>query len=125
MGTHHGAIRAPHLPIGNDQGARGWKLIFVPVVVSSRLRRCELVPLKLSCMTKEDIAVYLMSLIAPIAPGTTCEFVSDDMGTLFTVTVPADNKGRVIGRSGETIKAIRHIVGLVGFQVGIRASVKV
>lgn len=77
-------------------------------------------------MTKDDIRQYILDLLAPLAPGVECNFSSDEMGTLFTVIVPeGDDKGRVIGKKGETANAIRHIVTIVGFQANIRASVKI
>jgi predicted RNA-binding protein YlqC (UPF0109 family) len=76
-------------------------------------------------MTKEKIADYLISIVLPIAPAASCTVQQDDLGTLLKLSIPEENKGRVLGKGGETIKAIRHIVGLVGYANGIRTSIKV
>ena len=76
-------------------------------------------------LTKEQIADYIKNLIQPLAPQVAVEIKSDDLCTLFFIVVPEEDKGRIIGRSGETMRCIRHIVSLVGYQNSIRASVKV
>lgn len=76
-------------------------------------------------MTPEQIGEYILSLIAPLSPSASCIHVTDNMGVLYTITVPDESKGKVIGRTGETINSIRHIVAIVGRDSNIRASVKV
>jgi predicted RNA-binding protein YlqC (UPF0109 family) len=51
----------------------------------------------------------------------------DEMGVLLTVKVDSTNRdtGRVIGFKGGTIKAIRHLVGIVGFKNDARVTVKI
>ncbi len=51
----------------------------------------------------------------------------DEMGVLLTVKVDTTNRdtGRVIGFKGGTIKAIRHLVGIVGFKNDARVTVKI
>jgi len=49
----------------------------------------------------------------------------DDMGILLTVTVNKEDMGVIIGRSGETAKAIRHLVRIAGVKSSARVSVKI
>lgn len=76
-------------------------------------------------MSKEEVSDYIVSLIKPLAPSVSCTYTTDDKGVLFEVSVPDDQKGLLLGRGGENIKAIRRIVSLVGFQAGMRASIKI
>ena len=48
----------------------------------------------------------------------------DPMGTLLTVTVNKSDMGLLIGKEGETAKAIRTLVRIAGFTEGARVSVK-
>lgn len=47
------------------------------------------------------------------------------MGTLLTLIVAPEDMGPVIGRAGETAKAIRHLVRIAGVREGARVSVKI
>lgn len=50
---------------------------------------------------------------------------SDDMGILFTLSVAKSDMGRVIGRGGETAKAMRTILRAVGMTEDARINLKV
>lgn len=50
---------------------------------------------------------------------------ADEMGVLLTVSVHAEDMGRVIGRSGETAKSIRRILKAHGFAHQQNVSMKV
>ncbi len=47
------------------------------------------------------------------------------MGILLTVTVAPEDMGSVIGKAGETAKAIRHLVRIAGVKQSCRVSVKI
>ena len=47
----------------------------------------------------------------------------DEIGTKFTVKVAEADRGRVIGKKGQTAEAIRTIVRVAGFLNDVRASV--
>ena len=76
-------------------------------------------------MSKEELSDWIVDLIKPLAPSASCSFTMDDMGTLFTIAVADDEKGLLLGRGGENIRAYRKVVSLVGFKHGMRASIKV
>ena len=48
----------------------------------------------------------------------------DEMGVLLEVEVNKDDKGLVIGRKGETIKAIQKVVRAVGLKNRERVAIK-
>ena len=49
----------------------------------------------------------------------------DEMGVLLTLDVHADDMGKVIGRSGNTAKAIRTLLRVVGMKNDARVNLKI
>lgn len=49
----------------------------------------------------------------------------DEMGVLLTVTVHPDDMGKVIGKSGQTAKAIRSLLKVVGAKNDARVNMKI
>jgi predicted RNA-binding protein YlqC (UPF0109 family) len=49
----------------------------------------------------------------------------DTGGTLLTISVSKYDVGRIIGKQGETIKAMRLLLHVFGMQQGIKISIKV
>lgn len=51
--------------------------------------------------------------------------VVDEMGVLLTLDVHAEDMGKVIGRSGNTAKAIRTLLRVVGMKHDARVNLKI
>jgi len=49
----------------------------------------------------------------------------DDMGVLLTLDVHADDMGKIIGRSGNTVNAIRTLLRVVGMKHEARVNLKI
>lgn len=49
----------------------------------------------------------------------------DEMGVLLTLTVHADDMGKIIGRDGNIAKAIRTLLRVVGMKHNARVNLKV
>ncbi len=49
----------------------------------------------------------------------------DEMGVLLTMDVHADDMGKIIGRSGNTAKAIRTLLRVVGMKNNARVNLKI
>jgi len=49
----------------------------------------------------------------------------DEMGVLLTLDVAADDMGKIIGRSGNTAKAIRTLLRVVGMKNNSRVNLKI
>ena len=49
----------------------------------------------------------------------------DEMGVLLTLSVHKDDMGKVIGRSGQTAKAIRTVLRVVGMKNEARVNLKI
>ncbi len=51
--------------------------------------------------------------------------VIDEMGVLLTLDVSAEDMGKIIGRSGNTAKAIRTLLRVVGMKNNARVNLKI
>jgi predicted RNA-binding protein YlqC (UPF0109 family) len=49
----------------------------------------------------------------------------DEMGVLLTLDVHAEDMGKIIGRSGNTAKAIRTLLRVVGMKYDARVNLKI
>lgn len=49
----------------------------------------------------------------------------DEMGVLLTLEVNKDDMGKIIGRSGQTAKAIRTLLRVVGMKHDARVNLKI
>lgn len=49
----------------------------------------------------------------------------DEMGVLLTLTVNPDDMGKIIGRSGNTAKAIRTLLRVAGMKQNARVNLKI
>lgn len=79
-------------------------------------------------MNKDKLADYILDLVKPLlaAPDElSITSTSDDMGILYTLNINRGDFGKVIGREGSNINAIRLLVRNVGMIHGIRASIKI
>ena len=71
---------------------------------------------------------YLASVVKPILnhpDNLTVSQSLDDMGVLLTVTVHKNDMGLLLGRKGETARAIRHMVRIVGMTSKQRVSIHI
>ncbi len=71
---------------------------------------------------------YVHSIIAPLTStpeALTIIKTTDDMGVLYSVHVPFNDMKVVIGKGGETAKAIRQLVRVYGMSQKQRISIKI
>lgn len=74
------------------------------------------------------IEKYLADIIRPLLTNPTASTITqsiDDMGILLTLQVAPEDMGPIIGKSGETAKAIRHLLRIAGVKQNARVSVKI
>ena len=50
---------------------------------------------------------------------------NDELGVLFTVTAHADDRGKLIGRKGDHVNALRVILRTYGYKQDVKASLKI
>ncbi len=71
---------------------------------------------------------YLSAIVSPLLKQPekfTIESTTDDMGVLLSLNLAQGDMGVVIGKSGETAKAIRHILRVFGMQNHARVNMKI
>jgi len=75
-----------------------------------------------------QISDYLISLITPLLrfpEDLKVVETQDKMGILLSINVNKEDMGVVVGKLGETAKAIRHLVRIVGLKGNARVSIKI
>ena len=69
---------------------------------------------------------YLESIISPlIIGGVSIDKATDDRGVLLTVRLDKEDIGRIIGKGGETVRAIRRLVRQFGMANDQHIAVKI
>lgn len=74
------------------------------------------------------VTEYVTNVVKPLLNHPDCFDVSqkhDDMGVLLTLDVHKEDMGLIVGRHGETAKAIRHLVRIVGLSAKQRVSIRI
>lgn len=49
----------------------------------------------------------------------------DEMGVLLSLKVHPDDMGQIIGKQGQTVKAIRHLVRIIGLKNHARVTLRI
>lgn len=49
----------------------------------------------------------------------------DDQGIIFTITLPEEYRGQIIGKAGKNIKAIRDVLSIIARQHNERVFIKI
>lgn len=76
----------------------------------------------------EKAKQFLESLVSQLVENPSAVFVeakTDEMGVLLTLHVAAPDMGKIIGKSGETAKAIRTLLRVCGAQEKARINLKI
>ena len=71
---------------------------------------------------------YVISILTPLLDQPQELSISetqDPMGILLTIALHKDDMGVVIGKAGETAKALRHLARIVGIKGNARVSLKI
>lgn len=79
-------------------------------------------------MTKEPVdkefLEYVIKSIVDKKDAVEIDRKVDEMGVLLSVRVDASDMGKVIGKQGQTMRAIKHLARLVGLKNRARVNVK-
>ena len=68
---------------------------------------------------------YVMSAIVEDQDSLNVEGRIDDQGVLLTVQVSKGDMGKLIGKGGQTVKALRTLLRIIGGNVNQRVNLKV
>lgn len=73
----------------------------------------------------QEFVEYVLKTVVDNPDDVQVERTIDEMGVLITVTVNPDDMGKVIGKSGQTAKAIRTLLKVVGAKHDARVNMKI
>ena len=80
-------------------------------------------------MSEKNTAVefvrYVLQQICSDTNSIEINATDDDRGTLITVRVNADDMGRLIGKDGQTISALRTLISILSARESVRYFLKV
>lgn len=68
---------------------------------------------------------YVVKALVDVPDAVKITRTVDEMGVLMTLEVGAEDMGKVIGRSGNTAKAIRTLLRVVGMKNNSRVNLKI
>ncbi len=73
----------------------------------------------------KDFVEYVIKSIVDQPDAVTVARSVDDMGVLLTLQVSKEDMGKVIGKSGQTAKAIRILLRVIGAKTNTRINMKI
>ena len=73
----------------------------------------------------KEFIEYVVKMLVDNPDSVKVERKIDEMGVLITLDVHADDMGKIIGRSGNTAKAIRTLLRVVGLKHDARVNLKI
>ena len=73
----------------------------------------------------KDFLEFLVKELVDNPSSVKVERVVDEMGVLLTLDVDPQDMGKIIGRSGNTAKAIRTLLRVVGMKNNARVNLKI
>lgn len=72
-----------------------------------------------------DFLEYVVKALVDKPDAVKIDRVVDEMGVLLTLDVAPEDMGKIIGRSGNTAKAIRTLLRVVGMKNNARVNLKI
>ncbi len=75
--------------------------------------------------TAVEFVSYILQQICSNAGAIEVNAADDDRGTLITVTVATEDMGRLIGKDGQTISALRTLISILSARESVRYFLKV
>jgi hypothetical protein len=75
--------------------------------------------------TDTQFLEYVVKALVEKPEGVKITRTVDEMGVLMTLVVDGDDMGKIIGRQGNTAKAIRTLLRVVGMKNNARVNLKI
>lgn len=75
--------------------------------------------------TEQRFLEHIIGLIVTDVSQVEVTRTIDDLGVLLTLKVSKDDMGRIIGKEGQTAKAIRTLLRVIGSRQNLRVNLKI
>ena len=75
--------------------------------------------------TDQEFLEYVVKALVDVPDAVKTERKVDEMGVLITLKVDPVDMGKIIGRAGQTAKAIRSLLRVVGIKNNARVNLKI
>lgn len=75
--------------------------------------------------TDQEFLEYLVKALVDNPEAVSSDRKVDEMGVLITLKVDSADMGKIIGRDGQTAKAIRSLLRVVGIKNNARVNLKI
>ena len=76
-------------------------------------------------MLMQDLTLFIVKRLADKPDAVSIEEEQDGDVTVLNLIVDETDKGKVIGKQGKVIKAIRSLVGVAAVKAGVRVAVEI
>lgn len=73
----------------------------------------------------QEFLEYLVKALVDVPDAVKTDRKVDEMGVLITLKVDPSDMGKIIGRAGQTAKAIRSLLRVVGIKNNARVNLKI
>ena len=76
----------------------------------------------------ENAATYLEAIVKPLVgrpEAVQIESKNDDRGVLLTLTIAKEDMGKIIGKQGDTARALRRLIRQWGMKHEARIAIKI
>jgi uncharacterized protein len=73
----------------------------------------------------KEFLEYVVKALVDNPDGVTVDRTVDEMGVLLTLDVSPEDMGKIIGRNGNTAKAVRTLLRVVGMKNNARVNLKI
>jgi len=72
-----------------------------------------------------DFIEYVVKIIVDNPDDVVAERTIDDLGVLITLRVNKEDMGKIVGKSGQTAKALRVLLRIIGSKNNARVNLKI
>lgn len=73
----------------------------------------------------QEFLEYVIKTLCDHPEAAKIERKVDEMGVLLTLKVHPEDMGQIIGRQGQTVKAIRHLIRIIGLKNHARVTLRI